>query len=87
VSLRALSRSQAMFADKKFLIAVEESFRMYKKYRARSTAKLKPIHWYIATVLNSIWGNDFEVHCLGNNAKTDVRNHSVAFYSVSLFIF
>jgi hypothetical protein len=58
-----------MFDEKSFITAVEESFHMYKKYRARSTAKLKPIHWYIATVLDSIWGNNFEIHCLGNDAK------------------
>jgi hypothetical protein len=58
-----------MFDEKSFITAVEESFRMYKKRGARSTEKLKPIHRYIANVLKSIWGNDFDVHYLGTESK------------------
>ena len=64
-----MRKNMVVFTEKSFTAAVEESFHMYKKYKARSTAKLKPIHWYISTVLDSIWGNDFAIHCLGNNAK------------------
>ena len=42
-----------MFIEKSFIVAVEESFRMYKKHGARSTEKLKPIHRYIAGVMQS----------------------------------
>jgi len=58
-----------MFSEKSFIAAVEESFRMYKKHGARSTEKLKPIHRYIAGVMQSIWGRDFEVHYMGNESK------------------
>ena len=58
-----------MFVEKTFIFAVEESFRMYKKHGARSTEKLKPIHRYFAEVLKSIWGNGFEVHYMGTDAK------------------
>jgi hypothetical protein len=58
-----------MFSEKEFIVAVEESFRMYKKHGARSTEKLKPIHRFIAEVLKSIWGNDFDVHYMGNKTK------------------
>jgi hypothetical protein len=58
-----------MFTEKAFIAAVEESFRMYKKYGARSTEKLKPIHRYIADVLKSIWGEQFEIHCLDTTPR------------------
>ena len=58
-----------MFDEKSFIVAVEESFRMYKEHGARSTEKLKPIHRYIADVLRSIWGNSFKVHYLGTDTK------------------
>jgi hypothetical protein len=67
-----------MFDEKSFITAVEESFRMYKKHGARSTAKLKPIHQYIADVLQTIWGNDFEIHYMGmGNRKPKSREISV----------
>jgi len=58
-----------MFDEKSFIVAVEESFRMYKERGARSTEKLKPLHKYIAGVLKSIWGNGFEVHYMGQDTK------------------
>jgi len=51
-----------MFDEKSFIAAVEESFRKYKERGARSTAKLKPIHKYFANVMQSIWGDLFDVH-------------------------
>ena len=51
-----------MFNEKSFIVAVEESFRKHKERGARSMEKLKPIHRYLAEVLKSIWGSDFEVH-------------------------
>jgi len=58
-----------MFAEKSFIAAVEESFRMYKEHGARSTEKLKPIHKYIAEALKSIGGDGCEVHYLGEDSK------------------
>jgi hypothetical protein len=58
-----------MFEERKFIAAVEESFRMYKEHGSRSNAKLKPIHRYFADVLKSIWGNGFNVHYMGTTPK------------------
>ena len=61
-----------MFDEKSFIVAVEESFRMYKEYGARSTEKLKPLHRYVADVMKSIWSSWFEVHYMGQDAKIGI---------------
>ncbi|GHT20668.1 hypothetical protein FACS189419_00150 [Planctomycetales bacterium] len=58
-----------MFIESVFIVAVEESFRMYKMHGARSTEKLKPLHRHIADILQSIWGNGFDVYYLGTDSK------------------
>jgi hypothetical protein len=58
-----------IYNEKEFIKAVELSFRMYKKYGARSTAKLKPIHKFVAETLQNIFGNGFELHFLGDETK------------------
>jgi hypothetical protein len=42
---------------------------IYKKYGARSTAKLKPIHKFVAETLQNIFGKGFELHFLGDETK------------------
>lgn len=49
--------------------AILESFEKYKEYGARSNKKLFPIHNYIANVLGDLWGEEYVVHCLGENSK------------------
>lgn len=56
------------YLEREFIIALENSFRMYKKHGARSTEKLKPIHKYIAHVLQRIWGREFKIHYLGDDS-------------------
>jgi len=57
--------------EKEFIKALEASFKAYKDYGPRSTAKLKKIHKYFADLLLGIWGNDFEVFYLGDKSLGD----------------
>ena len=54
------------FKEQELIQALEASFKAYKEYGARSTAKLKPLHKYLADILLDIWGNDFKVHYMGD---------------------
>ena len=58
--------------EPQFLKVIEESFRKYKEYGARSTQKLKSIHKFVAGVLSEIWGSDCGLHymCDGNREFT-----------------
>jgi hypothetical protein len=58
-----------MYSEQEFIKAIEQSFKMYKLHGARSTEKLKPIHKYIANVLQMIWGDEFDVRFMGDNSK------------------
>jgi hypothetical protein len=51
------------------LKALSKSFENYLEYGARSTEKLKPIHLFLANTLQSIFGQDYETHYLGENSK------------------
>jgi hypothetical protein len=59
------------FKEQELIKAFEASFKAYKEYGARSTAKLKKLHKYFANVLLEIWGNDFEVFYLGDKKLGD----------------
>ncbi len=50
-----------MYNEQKFILAIEESFRQYKLHGARSTAKLVPIHKFVANTLAVIWGDGYEI--------------------------
>lgn len=58
-----------MYKEKDFLKALSKSFENYLEYGARSTEKLKPIHLFLANTLQSIFGQDYEMHYLGENSK------------------
>jgi hypothetical protein len=58
-----------IYNEKDFLKAIENSFEAYKEKGARSTAKLKPIHKFVADTLSKIWGKDFEICYLGSETK------------------
>ena len=58
-----------MYNERDFIKAVEQSFKMYKLYGARSTAKLKPIHKFIAETLAEIFGKEYKLHFMGNENK------------------
>lgn len=58
-----------IYNEKDFIKALEQSFKMYKLHGARSTAKLKPIHKFIAETLAKIFGKDFELHFMGDDNK------------------
>ena len=57
------------YNEKNFIKAVEQSFKMYKKYGARSTAKLKPIHKFVADTLTAIFGKAYTLHFIGDDNK------------------
>jgi hypothetical protein len=59
------------YSEKHFLKAIENSFKAYKEKGARSTAKLKPIHKFVAETLSKIWGKDFEICYLGDGTKEE----------------
>jgi hypothetical protein len=56
-----------IYSEKDFIKAIELSFKAYKEKGARSTAKLKPIHKFVADTLQNIWGNSFEYHYIGGD--------------------
>ncbi|MDR2526845.1 MAG: hypothetical protein LBC92_03160 [Rickettsiales bacterium] len=58
-----------VYNESDFIKSIEESFKAYKEKGARSTAKLKPIHKFIAETLAKIWGDSFDVCYLGNKSK------------------
>lgn len=58
-----------MYNEQEFIRSIEESFEMYKKYGARSTKKLIPIHKYMAEVLKTIWGDAYELAFMGEDSK------------------
>jgi hypothetical protein len=58
-----------MYNEQQFLKAIEESFRAYKEYGARSTQKLRPIHKFVAGTLSSIWGQGYELHYMCEGSK------------------
>jgi hypothetical protein len=57
------------YKEQELIKALEASFKAYKEYGARSTAKLKPLHKYLADTLASIWGKTYSVHFLGEENK------------------
>jgi hypothetical protein len=58
-----------IYNELNFIKAIEQSFKMYKKYGARSIAKLKPIHKFVANTLAQIFGKGFELHFIGDDTK------------------
>ena len=57
------------YKEKDFINALEASFKAYKEFGARSTAKLKPIHKFLADTLSDIWGKNYTIHFLGEDTK------------------
>jgi len=58
-----------MYDENDFLKALSQSFKNYLEYGARSTEKLKPIHLFLANTLQSIFGEGYQTHYLGENSK------------------
>ncbi len=65
-----------MKVEEKFLEALTESFRIYRKLEsikkgkgARSTKKLRPLHKFFGEFLTNVWGDEFEIAYLGDNTK------------------
>ena len=58
-----------IYNEKEFLKALELSFKMYKMHGARSTAKLKPIHNFIANTLKNIFGNTYDFYYMSDETK------------------
>ena len=57
------------YKEQEFIKALEASFKAYKDFGARSTAKLKPIHKYFADLMSNIWGKVYSVHFMGEENK------------------
>ena len=57
------------YKEQELIKAIEASFKAYKDFGARSTAKLKPIHKYLADTMANIWGKSYSVHFLGEENK------------------
>jgi hypothetical protein len=58
-----------IYSETNFISAVEQSFKMYKLHGARSTAKLKPIHKFVADTLATIFGQTYTLHFIGDETK------------------
>lgn len=58
-----------MYQESEFIASISESFAMYKKYGARSTQKLVPLHNYITSVLINIWGHKYNFAFMGENTR------------------
>jgi hypothetical protein len=58
-----------VYSETNFLKAIESSFKAYKEKGARSTAKIKPVHKFVAETLEKIWGKGFEIRYLGEGVK------------------
>jgi hypothetical protein len=58
-----------IYNEKTFITAIEQSFKMYKLYGARSTAKLKPIHKFVADTLLVIFGKTYKLYFIGDETK------------------
>jgi hypothetical protein len=58
-----------IYNENNFIKALGQSFKMYKLHGARSTAKLKPIHKFVADTLVLIFGKTYKVHFIGNETK------------------
>jgi len=57
------------YKEQELIKALEASFKAYKDYGARSTAKLKPLHKFLADTLAGIWGKTHTIHFLGEESK------------------
>jgi len=57
------------YKEQELIKALESSFKAYKDYGARSTAKLKPLHKFLAETLKKIFGNEYSIHFLGEESK------------------
>ena len=57
------------YKEQELIKALEASFKAYKDYGARSTAKLKPLHKFLAETLRKIFGKDYSIHFLGEESK------------------
>jgi hypothetical protein len=58
-----------IYNELEFVKAIEQSFKAYKEKGARSTAKLKPIHKFVAGILAKIWDKEFKIYYLGDDTK------------------
>lgn len=54
-----------------FLTAIEQSFAAYIARGARSTAKLKPLHKFVAETLKGVWGDGFTIKYLGDDTREE----------------
>lgn len=58
-----------IYNESYFLEAIENSFQAYKEKGTRSTAKLKPVHKFVAETLAQIFGKDFDLHYIADDNK------------------
>ena len=57
------------YKEQELIKALESSFKAYKNYGARSTAKLKPLHKFLAETLEKVFGKGYSIHFLGEESK------------------
>ncbi|TAE74405.1 MAG: hypothetical protein EAZ85_04685 [Bacteroidetes bacterium] len=62
-------QNKIMYNENNFIEAISQAFANYLVYGARSTQKLKPIHLFLAETLQNIFGQNYEIHYLGENSK------------------
>ncbi len=57
------------FMNEELLIALKNSYEKYESSGARCTAKLKPLHLYFAQLLGKTWGDNYQIHFMGEHSK------------------
>jgi hypothetical protein len=64
-----LKNKRMKYKEQELIKALEASFKAYKDYGARSTAKLKPLHKFLADTLRKVFGKNYSIHFLGEESK------------------
>jgi hypothetical protein len=55
-----------------FINVVKQSFENYLTFGKRSSKKMLPIHNYLADVMSSVFGSNYEVYCMERNREYKV---------------
>jgi len=61
------------YKEQELIKVLEDSFKAYKEHGPQSPAKIKPLHKYLADVILDIWGNDFQVHYMGDDLSKEKK--------------
>ncbi len=58
-----------MYDETDLLKALKSSFQKYKEFGARSTQNIIPLHKYVSTILQKIWGDKYDIYFMSESSK------------------